>query len=146
MKILPLTKALKLRSHWVGKNVDLALLSKRVEVFFRDKGFNTRINESTGEYRISVMSQYINGVREDVDVKISGNPDDFVIDLLVGERARSSIRFGFITGMFGGGSLLLRGLKSNEALEKLEEEFWMYVEESVGYLTNSAVRPSKTRD
>ena len=135
-----------MRGHWVGKNVDLALLSRRVEVFFRDKGFNTRINESAGEYQILVMSQHANGIREDVDVKISGSPNNFMIDLFVGERARSSIRLGFLTTMFGGGSLVLRGLKSNEALKKLEEEFWMYIEDSVGYLTNSGRRSSATRN
>ena len=139
-------KALKLRSQWVGKNVDLASLSRRVEIFFREKGFETRIKESDGEYEISVFSQYIKGAREDVDVKISGNPNDFMIDLLVGERARSSIRAGFLTSMFGGGSLVLRGLKLTEALEKLEEEFWMYVADSVGQLTNSAGSSPATHD
>jgi len=139
-------KALKLRSQWVGKNVDLASLSRRVEIFFREKGFETRIKESDGEYEILVFSQYIKGVREDVDVKISGNPNDFMIDLLVGERARSSIRAGFLTSMFGGGGLVLRGLKSTEALKKLEEEFWMYVADSVGHLTNSAESSPVTHD
>ena len=40
--------------------------------------------------------------------------------------------------MFGGGYLVVRGLRAKEALEKLEREFWVYVEERVAQLAGSA--------
>lgn len=131
---------LKVRSQWVGKKVDLALLSRCVEDFFKGRGFRTKIDELVGEYKILVISPRAERVRGDVDVRISGDPNDFVIEFSAGEGARFSIKLGFLTTMIGGGSILLRGLKLREALEKLEREFWVYAEDSVAHLADSAGR------
>jgi hypothetical protein len=40
--------------------------------------------------------------------------------------------------MFGGGYLVLRQQKSQEAWTKLEKKLWRYVENAVLHLTNSA--------
>lgn len=126
-----------MRRQWMGKNVDLALLSERVEDFFRGKDFRTRKDESGDGYTISGTPHNARDVRGGITVRILGNSNDFVIELIAGERIRSSILLGFITTLIGGGSLLLRGLRSQETLEKLEREFWVYAEDSVVHLAGS---------
>jgi hypothetical protein len=128
----------KMRKQWVEKNVDLALLSENIEDFFRGTGFRTKRDESVEEYKILVIPQRAQKIRENVKVKILGNSNDFIIELSAGDRARRAIRFGYLTNMIGGGSLLLQGLKSREALERLEKEFWVYVEDAVGRLADSS--------
>ncbi|MFQ5999580.1 MAG: hypothetical protein ACE5J6_02255 [Candidatus Bathyarchaeia archaeon] len=129
-----------MRRQWVGKNVDLALLSERLEDFFKSRGFKTRKDELADGYTISVASQNGRYMRGDIDVRIVGNSNDFVIEFFAGERARSSMMLGFITTILGGGSLILRGLRSQEALEKLEREFWVCAEDSVVHLASSVGR------
>lgn len=75
----------------------------------------------------------------ELTVKIIGDSNDFVVELLAGKRMRSSVRFGFLTTIFGGGNFLLQALKSQEALEKLEKEFWVYIEETITRLAGSAL-------
>lgn len=126
-----------MQGRWVGKNVDLALLSERIENFFKDKGFKTAKDWSPPEYTISARPQRGIGILGRVIIRVLGDSNDFLIEFSTSGHSRSAIRSGFLTTMFGGGILLLRGLKSQEALEKLEKEFWVYVEEAVMHLIKS---------
>ena len=127
-----------MQRRWVGKNVDLLLLIEYLENFFRDKGFKTSKEDgSTSEYSIKAKPQKRTSIIEPVIIGISGTSDDFLIEFSTSGRSRSTVRFGFVTTMFGGGSLILRGLKSQEALEKLEKEFWVYIEEAIAHMINS---------
>ncbi|MDH5770179.1 MAG: hypothetical protein OEZ25_02670 [Candidatus Bathyarchaeota archaeon] len=125
-----------MRRRWVGKNVDLESLSRCAGDFLKDMGFKIRIDESAGEYKILLGSQPAPDRRENVDIRIIGDPNDFVVEFSADRRARSAILFGYITTMIGGGNLLLRGLKSLERLRRLEKEFWMHIEHCVEHLTH----------
>ena len=125
-----------MRKQWTEKNVNLALLSRCAGDFFRDRGFRIKIDESAGEYRILLGFQRAPKRHENVDIRILGDPNDFVIEFSADRRARSAILFGYMTTMIGGGSLLVRGLKSLERLEKLEKEFWMHIEHCVEHMTH----------
>jgi hypothetical protein len=47
------------------------------------------------------------------------------------------MRLGQLTHLFGGGVLFLRGVKSDEAEEKLERDFWIFIEEKIDFLAKS---------
>lgn len=130
-----------MQRQWVGKNVDLKLLSEYVEDFFKDKGFKTRKDESAGKYTILWTSQRVRNMRNAMTASVFGDSNDFVVEIIASERTRDSIRIGMLTAAFGGGYLALRGLKAKEVLEKLEREFWVYIEEKVVHLTGSAEKP-----
>ncbi len=127
-----------MQEHWVGKNVNLTLLSERVENFLRDKGFRTTKGLSASEYTISGKPQQSVGIIGLVTVRILGDRNDFSIEFSTNGHSRSVVKLGFITTIFGGGSLVLRGLKSQEELEKLEKDFWVHVKQALVHLTNSA--------
>ena len=126
-----------MQARWVGKNVDLALLSQCVEDFFENRGFKTAKDRSTEGYTVSGKPQRGGDILGLVIVRILGSSHDFSIEFSTSKHTRSAIRSGFLTTMFGGGILLLRGLKSQEALEKLEKEFWVYIEEEMPHLIDS---------
>jgi hypothetical protein len=130
-----------MQKQWVGKNVDLKLLSECIEDFFKDKGFRTRIDESAGKYTISWAPQRVRNMRGAMSASVLGNSNDFIVEIVASERTRGSIRLGMLTAAFGGGYLALRGLKAKEILEKIEKEFWIYIEEKVANLTGSAKKP-----
>lgn len=127
-----------MQRQWVGKNVDLQLLSERVEDFFKDKGFKTEKDESAGKYTILWAPQRVRNMRNAMIARVFGKSNDFVVEIIASERTRGSIRLGMLTSAFGGGYLALRGLKTKEVLERLEREFWSYVEEKVAHLAGSA--------
>ena len=133
-----------MRDQWIGKNVDLALLSGCVENFFKVRGLKTVKEESAGKYEISVGPRNARDTRGGIYIRIFGDPNNFVIEFHGSERVRSSIRWGLMTTLFGGGPFLLRGLRLQEALEKIEREFWVYVEETIARLADSAKRLTRT--
>lgn len=122
-----------MQERWVGKNVDLALLGERVKNFLRAKGFRTTKSLSASEYTISGKPQQGVSIIGRVTVRILGDPNDFSIEFSTSEHSRSAVKLGFITTIFGGGSLILRGLKSQEELEKLEKDFWARIEEAIAH-------------
>lgn len=126
-----------MRKQWIEKNVDLALLGKYIEDFLTGKGFGTKKDEFADGCTISAKPWLEREVREEIAVSVLGWSNDFVIEFLISERKRSSVLLGFITTIIGGGTLLLRSLKSQEALEKLEKEFWMWAEETIAHLVGS---------
>jgi len=127
-----------MQRRWTEKNVNLALLSECVEDFFKDRGFSTEKDELAGGYTIRWAPPRVRNMRDAMTAKILGNPNDFVVEIVASERAWGSIRLGILTKMFGGGYLVLRSLRAKEALEKLEREFWAYVEEKAAHLAGSA--------
>jgi hypothetical protein len=129
--------ASRMQGRWVGKNLDLALLGERVENFFEAKGLKITRERSASEYKVSAKTQPGVGMLGPVIVRILGDSNDFSIEFLASERSRSVVKFGFITSMFGGGSFIRRGLKSQEAEEKLEKDFWIYIEEAIVQLVKS---------
>jgi len=128
-----------MQTRWTGKNVDLDKLSECIEEgFFRDRGFSTERTESEGERAILWTPQRAINMRRAMMVKIVGDSNDFMIELKASELAGRSIQLGLLTKIFGGGHLAIRGLRLKEALEKLEREFWVFVEDKVAQLTGSA--------
>lgn len=127
-----------MQRQWIGKNIDLALLSKYIEDFLKDNGFKTRKNELLREFKIFGTLRHSRNLRLEVTTRILGSSNDFVIEFLAGKPLRRSIMLGYITTMMGGGIFLLRDLKSKELLERIEREFWMYIEEAVTRLVGSA--------
>lgn len=123
---------------WTGRNVNLALLSVYVEDFLKNKGFRMKKKESARKHTFFGEKKLSHSLLADVTVTILGDPNDFVVKFFAGERARSLVKLGFLTTTLGGGPLLLRALKSQEELKKLEKEFWVYIQEEVTRLTNSA--------
>lgn len=127
-----------MQSRRVEKNVDLKLLREHIESFFKDRGFKIAEERSESKYEISARPQHGVGILGSVIVRVLGDSNDFLIEFSTSRHSRSAVKLGLMTTMFGGGSLVLRGLKSREALEKLEKDFWIYVDEAITRLINSA--------
>ncbi len=135
---MPLVQlALKTQRSWNKKEANLDLLIARIESFFKSKGFETRKNALPNGAKISTVPKHFRDVKAGIKVTILGSPHDFMVEFSVDETSRFSTLLGLSTIPFGGGTLVLRGLKLQEALERLEKEFWVYVEETIPYVTNS---------
>jgi hypothetical protein len=127
-----------MQKRWRGKNVDLDRLSDCVEDFFRSRSL-LPTKTGTAERTISWFPGHTGArLKEPVTVRITGAPCDFTIDLKASEITAGSIRIGMLTKPFGGGYLLLKAVKLKEELERLENEFWIFIEEKIDQLADSA--------
>ena len=121
-----------------GRNVDLSLLSRWIERFFRKREFRVTKEIEEETFRIVARPTYVHEIVDTITVSVSGNPNDFVVKLYIGTRSEVLMKIGQLASLFGLGVLFLRGVKSDEAGETLQREFWVFVEEKIDFLTNSA--------
>ena len=125
-------------ARWIERNVDLLMLCESIIKFFERKRLKVVREHVENGCSIVVMPRRVLGLREEIVISITGNANDFEVRLVAGDKSRSLRNLGTITSLFGGGFFALEGLKSLEAIEKLEKEFWLFMDEAVGYLTGSA--------
>lgn len=127
---------------WKNRNIQLPMLVDFICQFFADRGFAVSSSDSGGKYLVVARPKRFHQIAENVRVSVTGKPDDLTVDFIAGSHSRRLTIFGTLTSLMGGGSLTLKGLKSREALEKLEPEFWTCLTEKVCQLGDSSSRAS----
>jgi len=127
---------LSMSQRWVGRNVNLDSLSRYIERFLEDRNFKTRKRGLAGGFIVEGVSRQQRGLLVKVVVRILGDPNDFSVELGRDERAHTRLYnvFGPFMTLFGGGFILARNLKRQDILDRLETEFFVFVEEKVDYL------------
>jgi len=120
--------------NWIGRSVDLVLLVEHVRSFLKELGFNCRERCVKGDALGRKFSfEFLCGR---VNVSIFGFPDNFTVDFSV-----VSSRFSLVASSFnflGAGAFVLHDSKVREFLNLVEKEFWIFVENVVARLENSA--------
>ena len=129
-----------MKDQWVGKNMNLKMLTERVRPFFDELAFETDTERIQDGYLIQAVSKIPN-VRLRIDVKIVGRPNDFVVEFSAGGKGRRfslSMIVGYLTTMFGGGYLISREAKKQETMDPFENDFWRHADMQIGDLVGSA--------
>jgi len=126
-----------MKYQWIEKKVDLQVLAVEVELFLRKRKFKIKLDDSLDLKVIRGVLWEKDQVRS-VVVKISGNPDDFVVDFSAGGHSRSILKLSSLLSLLGGGVFVLKSQMEVEFYQKLEREFWNYLDEVVASSTNSA--------
>lgn len=124
-----------MRDRWVGRNVDLDLLSKFVKEFLESRALQTVMKKSSKEYKITA---FLGSVQGKVDVIIRGEPNDFTVDFIASSRSKLFLTVGQLFYLFGGGILQLLGSEALELLDRLEKEFWAFMDEKIDFLSGSS--------
>jgi hypothetical protein len=116
------------------KKVDLATLSRFIADFFSRRHFSVYIESADGCYLIKARPKIYNKVKEIITVIIKGNSSAFSIELEFSSIFRKIRALSSLLYLFLGGYLFLRFMESEEKLEVLEKEFWVYVNNLVSTL------------
>jgi len=125
---------------WIAKNVDLELLTNSIVDFLKMMDFEIVKGETTSGYAIFAGNSQHFQIDGYVSVVVQGKPEDFTVELELHGRERKGERFlsPLLMTMFGGGLLLSKRFKSEDAWLKLKREFWRYLENILVQLTNSS--------
>lgn len=119
-----------MKYQWVGKNVNLSLLTEGVENFLINWGFKVQRIESGNDCYKEVLGVF-GAQKEDlkrVKVILEKNTEGFSIEFAADEKKNFLLKLGFLTSFFGGGPLLRKAYKNNEFYQKLEDAFWKFLE------------------
>jgi hypothetical protein len=119
---------MKVTSDWQGLNVDLSKLTEHVESFFKSKGLYAKRILCEGGFKIFVSQ---NGKSRDICAEILGDSRNFQVNFVLDDRSGSASMLGSVFSVFFGGGLLLKTLKSKELFEKIEPEFWIYIDKVI---------------
>lgn len=120
---------------WTGIDIDLGLLSERLVQFFEGNQFDTKLEHDTGRFVI-----YASGPQFRVRVNVRGEPNDFRVEFIPGMKTQGfSLRMllGYVTTLFGGGTFMLRDIKLQEAVSRLEKVFWKEVDIDIADLSKT---------
>lgn len=124
---------------WTAKNVNLELLTFKLGDFFKERQFEVLGEKTPENYQITAANSPIFKILGTASVTIEGKPEDFTIKLEMREKRTRVSGFGsLLLRTFGGGYFYLQEVKSDEAWEKLEKEFWAHVENLILQLANTA--------
>jgi hypothetical protein len=127
-----------MQKRWTNRNIDLTLLTNRIGSFFKERDFEAIKGEIATGFNILAEDSPHFKLDGYVDVKIEGKPEDFAVKI---ELCRSKKRLYFppmLLTMLGGGYFLSKRLRAQEDWEKLENEFWKYVENATSQLSNTS--------
>jgi len=122
---------------WVGRDVDLELFSERIKQFFEERQFPSKVEgRSKEEFWITAILRRVSGsdLAGNAKVTVRGKPNDFEVEFAAGSGSRRLAKLSGFVALLGGGALLLRDLKASEELERLEKEFWLFVDRQVDNL------------
>jgi len=121
---------------WTGANVDLSQLTERLVRFFEGNQFDTKLEQNPSR---SVI--YALGEQFGVKVNVRGEPNDFKVEFIPSTKTQGfsiTMLLGYVTSLFGGGTFMLRDIKLQEAINRLEKVFWKEVDIDVADLSKPA--------
>lgn len=124
---------------WLGKNVDLALLTEHIGNFFKINDFEAIRGETQNGYKIIAAKSPRFSIEGYICLTIEGKPEDFIIKCdLCRKNDDDFFMFNSLIRMFIGGYWFLRKLKSDETWRRLEKELEKYIENVVSHLAGSS--------
>ncbi len=128
-----------MKSRWKEKNVEIEFLVDRISSFFLGKDFSKK-KESIERDTARVLTYTFEGEGRPVvaSVIVRGSPNDFEIEFVVDRKAETVARLGILSTLFGSGFYLRGRLENFAHVERLEGDFWDYVNEEIRRMSNDA--------
>jgi hypothetical protein len=129
-----------MQKDWQNLHVDLSALTQKVIQFLDSEKFGSIIDveTETGHKVIAGESPHYK-MRDSISVTIEGEPDNFTVKLETTNEKKGPKLPMLIASMFGGGYLLVRDMKSEEAMLKFERDFWRKMSSLVIQAENSKI-------
>jgi hypothetical protein len=126
----------QLQTRWVNRNVDLEALIKRVEEFFKSKGFDTVVEGSQHKYKVAGSMRVDDKPRSFYAIAET-NKEGLTVEFWPSNEGRVLPLLGPLISMFGGGVFMLDRYRSAEFYKRLEAEFWAFMENAVEHCSVS---------
>lgn len=117
-----------MRYEWRRKDVNIERLNEYVQLFFTNNGFMTSSQQKGETIEISATPGEASPVGERIRVELEKTSDGFSLEIVNLRRLHDLTLAGLLSQFFGGGALVLRGVRAKDRLEALEQELVQWVD------------------
>lgn len=116
---------------WQNRNLSVKDIVAKAEQFLKDRGFTISRNESENSVKVAGVRRREKYDPRLVEIVISESPNELSINFEVGDHMKPLLQLSSIISFWGGGSAVLKELKTSEYYRKIEDEFWREMEQIV---------------
>jgi len=124
-----------MKKQWKNHNINLQQLAETLQNHYTKRNIKTKTLTLKNGIQIRAVITGLRAQTAIMDITIRGTPNNFTIETKATEYEDEAVKLGLSTTIFGGGNLILGNIKAREELEKLENEFWTTIEETIASLT-----------
>jgi hypothetical protein len=127
---LKFIKCVLMKTKYVGKHAKFSWISGLVKGFFEGKGLGTKEYGLKDGTRIVAYAEDLPSVPF-AAVEFSREADDIIVEFLPWgkrERGASTSTLASLVTPFGGGIIVQRELKKKEFMDRVEKEFWEFLD------------------
>jgi|GEM_PF-707313 len=122
------------KKSYTNNNRDLDVLSKEIQTWFDEQGYDTQTNKTDGTWLLQAAKNQgwrkAVGASRAFNVLIQGQPNDFSVDLSIGEWASNLAAGGVAAVLTGGATLLISGVAAGWS-KKIEGDLWSFIDQKV---------------
>jgi len=136
---------------FVGKNVNLERLATRIETYLQENKFEVGLSKDQKssifliQARKSGILRTASGARRSTDIKITGKPDNFELNISTGEWGKNLVTSAplFVIPMVG----IVATITKLYTAKKFENNLWDFVKDQVVFLKDTDLsQAEKNRD
>lgn len=127
-----------MRTEWLNKHIEPSRLCDPVKGFFKERDLSTKETVSKGKHRIEAFLAGADSMPLAI-VEIYGDQSRIVVDFSPwgkNERTAQTMLVSSVLTLLGGGVLVRQGLRKKELMEKIENQFWDFLDSRVSELTS----------
>lgn len=122
-----LERGLTVIYEWIDRNAELRTVVEDIVIFFQDKDFKVVAEEEKNKWAVSA-ARTIESRGYSAVVRVYGTPDDLFVEFSYDDTGRVLGRFQNLFSLIGLGVLVRRELERDPFMERLEDDFWNYLE------------------
>lgn len=120
------------KKNYRDQNCDLDTLSKDINSWFSDQGYQVQSNKTEGAWVVQAQKteawRKAVGASRAFNIVIQGQPNDFSVEVATGEWASNLTASGVAALLTGGSTLLVSGLAAGWS-KKIESDIWNFIDQ-----------------
>jgi len=120
------------KKNYRDKNCDLDTLSKDINSWFSEQGYQVQSNKTEGAWVVQAQKteawRKVVGASRAFNVLIQGQPNDFYVEVGTGEWTSNLTAGGVAALLTGGTTLIVSGLAAGWS-KKIESDLWNFIDQ-----------------
>ncbi len=116
---------------WRKENANLDYIVERIEFFMKCNGFEITKIKCNDCYTILGVLRTFQGEPKTITIFLRKTKEGFEIEMKPGRFVHQLLKFSFLISLFGFGGLLLNKYRSFELYQKIEEKFWVFLQDEL---------------